>query len=163
MEGVTPDYLSLQRALAEHRVKFIVGGGVCAVLHGASFATFALEVVHSRVRKMFPGFCPRRTTWNACCRAMREQRLRPAREYLISPGRQLLIIRFGPLDILGIIGVDHDYGELLKYSVEYEVSRLHLLVLDLEALIKVEEEVGSEKDWVVLSILRRPLEENLKR
>jgi hypothetical protein len=36
------------QTLADHRVEFIVIGGVCAVLHGAPVTTFDLDVVHSR-------------------------------------------------------------------------------------------------------------------
>lgn len=42
------DFLSILRTLTAHDVEFIVVGGVCGVLQGASLATFDLDVVHNR-------------------------------------------------------------------------------------------------------------------
>jgi hypothetical protein len=41
------DFLAVIRALGEHRVDFIVVGGVAAVLAGAPISTFDLDLVHS--------------------------------------------------------------------------------------------------------------------
>ena len=70
--------------------------------------------------------------------------------------------RFGPLDLLGTIGANHGYEELLRHTVELQVSGLRLRVLDLETLIKVKEETGHEKDKAVLPILRCTLLEKSK-
>ena len=35
MQNTTSDFLEILRALSEHKVDFIVVGGVCTVLHGA--------------------------------------------------------------------------------------------------------------------------------
>jgi len=43
-----PDFLEILKVLSEHKVDFIVVGGVCAVLHGAPVTTFDLDLVHSR-------------------------------------------------------------------------------------------------------------------
>lgn len=48
MQEHTADFLEILRILSKHKVDFIVVGGVCAVLHGAPLATFAIDVVHSR-------------------------------------------------------------------------------------------------------------------
>jgi hypothetical protein len=42
-----PYYIAVLRTLSEHRVDFIVVGGVGAVLQGAPIMTFDLDVVHS--------------------------------------------------------------------------------------------------------------------
>jgi hypothetical protein len=41
------DFLTVLRTLREHGVEFVVVGGVGAVLQGAAFNTFVLEIVHS--------------------------------------------------------------------------------------------------------------------
>jgi predicted nucleotidyltransferase len=71
--------------------------------------------------------------------------------------------RFGPLDILGTIGVGHSYEDLLADTVQLQVSGLRLDILGLERLITVKEETGGDKDKATLPILRRTLEEKLKR
>ena len=42
------DFRQILRTLTEHHVKFIVVGGVSAVLQGVPFSTFDLDVVHAR-------------------------------------------------------------------------------------------------------------------
>ena len=48
MPAPAANYLAILKTLHQHKVKFIIVGGVCAVLHGAPLATFDLDVVHSR-------------------------------------------------------------------------------------------------------------------
>ena len=48
MPNSAPDFLEILRILSDHKVEFIVVGGVCAVLHGAPVATFDLDLVHNR-------------------------------------------------------------------------------------------------------------------
>jgi len=43
-----PDFLEILLVLTKYQVRFIVVGGVSAVLQGAPYTTFDLDVVHSR-------------------------------------------------------------------------------------------------------------------
>ena len=71
--------------------------------------------------------------------------------------------RYGPLDLLGTIGSNLAYEDLVPRSVELDVAEgLRIRVLDLETLIAIKEEVGGEKDLAVLPVLRRTLEEKRK-
>jgi len=68
------------------------------------------------------------------------------------------------LDLLGTIGRDLGYRELLPHSVDLDISEgLRIRVLDLETLIALKEELAGEKDRAALPILRRTLEEKRKR
>jgi predicted nucleotidyltransferase len=74
-----------------------------------------------------------------------------------------LITRYGPLDLLGTIGRDLGYQDLLPHSTEMDIGggvRIH--VLNLEKLIAIKEELAGEKDRAMLPILRRTLEEMRK-
>jgi hypothetical protein len=143
-------------------VEFIVVGGVSAVLHGAPITTYDLDLVHSRTPENISRLLAVLGELDAFYRGRGDQRVRPDAEHLASPGHQLLMTRYGPLDLLGTIGADHDYEDLLKHSVEYELRGIAFRVLDLETLINVKKEAGFEKDRAVLPILRRVLEEKLK-
>lgn len=55
------------------------------------------------------------------------------------------------------------YDDLLKHTVELEVSNLRLYALDLETLIEVRKETISEKEKAIIPILQRTLEEKLKQ
>jgi len=90
---------------------------------------------------------------------MGTRRIRPQASHLSSPGHQLLMTRWGPLDLLGVIGAGLGYDDLLSQTEEMEIEpRAKVRVLNLETLIKIKEELGHEKDKAVLAVLRRTLE-----
>lgn len=158
-----PDFLAILQTLAEHGVGFIVVGGVGAVLQGAPLSTFDLDLVHSRTPENINRLLAALEALDAHYRASAAHQSRPARSHLSSPGHQLLMTRFGPLDLLGAIGKGRGYRELLSQTVELKVSAgLSVRVLNLATLIEIKEEVGHDKDRAVLAILRRTLEEKSK-
>ena len=71
--------------------------------------------------------------------------------------------RAGPLDILGTIGAERGYEDLLPHATELEVAGMRLRVLDLDTLIQVKEETGHPKDKAVLPILRETFLEKRRR
>jgi len=159
MTDSSPDFEALLRILVKHHVDFIVVGGICAVLHGAGIATFDLDVVHSRTPENVERLLVALDALDASYRGQGTRRIRPQASHLSSSGHQLLMTRWGPLDLLGEIGSGLRYDDLLNQTVEMEVEPgVAIRVLNLEALIKVKEELGHEKDKPVLAILRRTLE-----
>ena len=153
-------YLAILQTLSEHDVEFIVVRGVAAVLNGAPVNTFDLDIVHSTDPENVPELLRALDALNARYRLQPERMLRPAITHLASPGHQLLITDFGPLDVLGAIGKGRSFKDLLPNTVQLEVRPdLRVRVLDLDTLIAVKEEVGDEKDAAVLPILRRTLQE----
>jgi hypothetical protein len=159
----TPDFLEILRILLEHEVDFIVVGGVCAVLHGAPVATFDLDLVHSRSKDNLGRLISALEELDAYYREHGDQRLKPGLSHLSSPGHQLLMTKFGPLDLLGTIGIGHSYDDLIKHTVILEVSAFQVHILDLGTLLKVKKETITEKDKTVIPILQRILEEKLKK
>ena len=157
------DYVAILKTLRSHRVDFVVVGGVCAVLHGAPLATFDLDVVHSREPHNLARLMAALEELDVHYRIPGRRDKKPGPSHLASAGHQLLMTRFGPLDLLGTIGQGHDYGQLLHETVELEIGGgLKVRVLSLERLVKTKEETGQEKDKAVLPVLRRLLEERAK-
>jgi hypothetical protein len=151
------------RALHEGGVDFILVGGLAAVLHGAPVNTFDIDIVHSRDKENIARLLAVLDSLDAVARFQPERRLKPAATHLAASGHVNLMTRFGPLDVLGTIGRDLGYEELLPHTVSMDVGDgLMVHVLDLETLIAVKEELGGEKDRAVLPILRRTLEEKKK-
>jgi hypothetical protein len=143
-----------------HEVEFIVVGGVSAVLQGAPIATFDLDLVHSRDSENIERLLRALDSLEAIYRAQPERRIKPSAGHLSSPGHQLLLTRFGPLDLLGMIGSGHRYQDLLAHTVEMKIDdALRIRVLDLETLIQTKEEIAGEKDNAMLPILRQTLKE----
>jgi predicted nucleotidyltransferase len=151
------------RALHNGGVEFILVGGLAGVLNGAPVDTFDIDVVHSRDPANVARLLPVLEAIDAVFRIQPERRLKPNASHLASTGHLNLITRFGPLDLLGTIGRDLGYLELLPHSAELDISEgLRIRVLDLETLIAIKEELAGEKDRAVLPTLRRTLEEKKK-
>jgi hypothetical protein len=83
---------------------------------------------------------------------------------LAGAGHHLPVTRNGPLDVLGEIGLGHDFKEL-EASSEQLVLRggQAIRFLSLEWIIRTKEEVGGPKDLATLDLLRAALAENRKR
>ena len=156
----TSDFALILRALSEHRADFIVVGGVGAVLLGAPVTTFDLDVVHRRDEENLARLVTALDVLEAVYRAQPERRLRPGVDHLRSADHHLLMTRYGPLDLLGAIGRDRTYEDLIGATCEIDMGDgLQVRVLTLDALISVKEETAGEKDLAVLPVLRRTLRE----
>ena len=142
MQNTTSDFLEILRTLSEYKVDFIVVGGVCAVLHGAPMTTFDLDVVHSRSADNLERLLSALHTLDAYYRDRPGQRLQPKLSHLASPGHQLFLTRFGPLDILGTIGNRLSYSDLITGTVQLQLDDLELRMLTLESLIDTKRAAG---------------------
>jgi len=163
MQNTTSDFLGILRTLSEYKVDFIVVGGVCAVLHGAPMTTFDLAVVHSRSADNLERLLSALHTLDAYYRDRPGQRLQPKLSHLASPGHQLFLTRFGPLDILGTIGNKLSYSDLITGTVQLQLDDLELRMLTLESLIDTKRAAGRDKDKAVLALLNQTLKEKRKQ
>ena len=145
-------------------MEFLVVGGVGAVLQSAPVTTFDLDIVHSTEPSNVARLLAALESLDAYYRLQPEKRLRPNETHLSSPGHQLLMTRFGPVDVLGSIGKGRRYADLLAHAVELDVGEgIRVRVLDLETLIASKEETGREKDLAALPLLRSALAESRRR
>lgn len=164
MKGSSPQFLEILRILTRHRVEFIVVGGVSAVLHGAPVTTFDLDVVHARDPDNVARLMSALAELEALCRASPERRLRPTESHLSSPGHQLLLTKFGPLDVLGMIGKSRTWDDLRAHTRSVEIEPgMAVRILDLDTLIAVKEELGDPKDTAMLPVLRQTLKARSER
>jgi hypothetical protein len=156
--------LEILKVLSRHHVDFIIVGGVSAVLHGAPVTTFDLDVVHGRNRENVARLLAALEEMAAVYRAQPGRQLRPGASHLASPGHQLLLTKFGPLDVLGMIGKSRTWEDLRGCARTMEIEPgVEVSVLDLETLIAVKEELSFPKDAAVLPLLRQALKERSKR
>jgi hypothetical protein len=153
------DFYEILRALHEAAADVLLVGGLSAVINGAPTTTFDVDVVHSREPANIARLLPVLESLDAIFRIQPARRLKPAATHLSGKGRINLITRYGPLDLLGTIGDDLGYQDLLPHSTEMDIGggvRIH--VLNLEKLIEIKEELPGEKDRAMLPLLRRTLE-----
>jgi len=155
-----PRFLEILRVLTRRRVDFIIVGGVSAVLHGAPVSTFDLDILHARDPENIARLMSALAELDAVYRISPERRLRPDESHLSGPGHQLLLTKFGPLDVLGMIGKSRTWPELASHTRGMEIEPdVAVRVLDLETLIAVKEELGHPKDVAMLPVLRQTLRE----
>jgi hypothetical protein len=152
--------LSILRVLNKHDVQFIVVGGVAAVLQGVPVSTFDLDVVHSTETTNVKRAIAALAELDAFYRSSPERKLRCTPSHLSSPGHQLLLTRFAPLDMLDTIGRGRDYQTLLPETDEIEITNgWSVQVLSLPSLIAVKKETAGEKDKAMLALLHATLDE----
>ncbi|MGI8742790.1 MAG: hypothetical protein ACR2NN_09510 [Bryobacteraceae bacterium] len=152
------------RILCEREIQFILVGGLAAVLHGAPIQTYDVDVVYA----LEPGNIDRLLkvleASEAIYRIQPERRLRPTRRDLSAGGHLNLLTIYGPVDLLGMIGPNLSFVDLLPRSDEMKVSEeICVRVLNLETIIFTKEYLGSEKDIAVLPLLRQTLREAKKK
>ena len=150
----TPDFLEILRVLAAHDVRFIVVGGMSAVMQGAPYLTYDLDAVHDRSDENIQRLIPALANLRAVYRHKPE--VGPQARALAGQGHQLLATRCGPLDLLGEITGGRAYGDLLPRACPVEVEPgLTIQALGIEALIEEKESLGRDKDRLLLPWLRR--------
>lgn len=158
------DYKKLIPVLVTHQVKFVIIGGVAAVVHGSARLTFDLDVVYARDEE------------NIMCLV---QALKPYSPYLrgVPPGLPFLFDQetvqrglnftlttdLGNLDLLGEVVGGGTYEDLLPHSEEIEVFGVKCLCLGLERLIHIKRAAGRPKDFEAIAELEAILEERQKR
>jgi len=151
------------RALRNAGVDFVLVGGLAAVVNGAPINTFDVDVVHQRTPENIQRILSSLDELEAVYRIQPARKLRPNASHLSSSGHQNLTTRYGPVDLLGTIGEDLSYEDLLPLSSEIDIGEgLRIRVLNLETLIAIKEELGGDKDRAVLPILRQTLAERRK-
>lgn len=155
MAANATDFAAVLAALHRHRVRFLLVGGVAAVIEGAPVATFDLDIVPERSTRNVDRLVAALADLEA--RYRERPALVPAAGALRGAGHHLLMTRHGPLDVLGAIGRERDYRALSPRCRRRVVAGTPVRVLDLETQIEIKEELGFAKDRAVLPLLRAAL------
>jgi len=146
---------ALLSRLEEQKVEFVIIGGVCGVLHGASLVTLDLDI---------------------CCRFSRENLRRIEVAVMdLHPRHRLtanklplkltdelcdrleniyLNTDMGILDCLGEVAGLGDYEQVFQQSIPHSMSYGEFRILSLDALIAAKSAVGREKDLEAIRLLR---------
>jgi hypothetical protein len=154
---------SILELLLQRRVRFVLVGGVAAVIEGVPVSTFDLDIVHERTPANVDRLNAALRELGAYYRERRDLRVAPDAEGLSGVGHHLLLTRFGPVDILGSIGRGRDFAALMKHTRRRKLGHRYVLVLDLETQIAIKEEVGQAKDRAILPVLRETLRMTKRR
>lgn len=147
----------LLETLIRHDVEFVVIGGIAAVLHGSPYTTFDLDVVYDRSDRNLDRLEAALEELDAVLHDPTDRHLRPDRSLLESSGPKLLRTKFGRLDLLGELGADVEWDQVVADSVAMPLKGRDVKVLKLEKIIEIKERVGRDKDRASLPLLRATL------
>ena len=157
---MTNDYRKIIPTLVQGRIKFIVVGGVAAIVHGSARATFDLDVVYSRdpnnIRRLVKVLKP----FSPYLRDVPEGLPFIFDEKTVQKGLNFTLkTELGFLDLLGEIVGGGAYEDLLPFSQEIEVFGVKCLCLGLKRLIHVKRAAGRPKDFEIIAELETILDE----
>ena len=148
-------------ALVRHDVRFIIVGGVAAVLQRVPIATQDFDIVHDRAPDNVMRLLQVLEELGAVYRDD-PRNLTPNESHLLGTGSQLLRTGTLDLDILGTIDQGLTYQDLLVDTELLEVAGHRVRVLTLEKLIAIKQKLGRPKDKFMLVHLLATLEERAR-
>jgi hypothetical protein len=154
-------FLRLIEALTRNDVRFIVVGGVAAVLQRVPVNTQDFDLVHDRAADNVTKLLAVLSELQAVFRDD-PRNLRPNASHLSGPGQLLLQSGNLKFDVLGAIEPGGSYGDLLPASEVLDVGGFAVRVLKLEKLIDIKRGLPRPKDKLMLMQLEAALEERSK-
>ena len=147
------------RVLTRNNVKFIVVGGVAAILQGSPLTTEDVDIV----------YLPSEENITRLARALKEleayyfdpagRHFEPDISRLASMRMHLLKTNCGRVDVLRTVGENLGYRELVEKSRELDIAEFRVRVLGLETIIETKEHADRPKDRYQLLFLRQLLAE----
>jgi len=134
-----PDLGALIEGLTGAGVKFIIVGGLAAVVQGAPVTTMDVDIVHSQSYENISRLLKFLKSVEAVYRRPDDKLIEPDKDDFTGKGHVLLSTRLGPLDILSVIEEGNGYEDLLSHTVAMEFKGRLVRVLSLEKMIDLKE------------------------
>jgi len=148
---------SILEELLRADVRFILVGGLAAVIQGAPVTTFDVDIVYDRSDTNITNLLTVLKSIDAIYRRPDDKVIQPQADDFQRLGHRLFTTRLGPLDVLAFIEEDKLYEDLIEHSVAIEFRGRTLFVLDLEMLIQLKRTSNDPKDKQRLPLLEETL------
>jgi hypothetical protein len=149
------DFRALLERLSSSGVEFTVVGGAAAVLHGASLATYDLDVLipftRENCERLLQAVSPLHPRLS---HTVDKRPLALTADQLAGFKNLYLLTDLGRLDVLGSLPPLPDAGEVLRASKAFDVGGVKVRVISLELLIQVKAAMTRPKDKLVEAELR---------
>jgi predicted nucleotidyltransferase len=157
---VSPNLEKLLPTLVGADVEFIIVGGVAAILHGSTRATYDVDLVYSRNEQNIQRLANVLAPYNPYLRnapvglpfTWEAKTIRNGLDFTLTTD-------LGGIDLLGEVAGGETYQTLLPHSFEVEAFGIRFKCIDLPTLIRIKEAVGRRKDQEAIAELRVLLEE----
>ncbi len=151
------DLSALLEGLLEAGVKFILVGGLAAVVQGAPITTMDVDIVPDRSSENITKLLAFLKKIDALHRRPDDIVIEPKENDFSGKGHALLTTRLGPLDILAVIEEGKAYEDLLDHAVDIEFRDHTIRVLELKRLVELKKTSRDSKDKQRLPVLEETL------
>jgi len=151
------------RVLVQHRVRFVIVGGVAGAIHGSSRATYDIDLVYDRKRDNVERLVSALQPLDPYLRdAPPDLPFRFDVQTVLSGLNFTLTTSLGALDLFGETVGGATYTRLVKHSDEVEVSGVRCLCVDIERLIEMKRASGRPRDFDAIAELKAILDARLR-
>jgi len=151
------DLSAIIEGLTKADVRFILVGGLAAVIQGAPVTTLDVDIVHNRSSENISKLFQFLKSIDAIYRRPDDIIIVPKEEDFSEMGHALFSTCLGPLDVLSFIEQGKTYEDLLEHTVEIKF-RGHLIhVLGIRTLIELKKNSKDSKDKQRLPVLEETL------
>jgi hypothetical protein len=157
------DLSGLLEGLLDAGVKFILVGGLAAVVQGAPVTTIDVDILHERSAENIAKLLTFLKSVGAFHRRPDDRVIEPREDDISGTGHALFVTRLGPLDVLGVIEEGKAYEDLVKDTVEIVFRNRIIRVLDLKRLIELKRISREPKDKQRLPVLEETLRQLKER
>jgi hypothetical protein len=151
------DLSAILEGLLKADIKFILVGGLAAVIQGAPVTTMDVDIVHNRSSENISKLIAFLKSIDATYRRPDGRVITPNEGNISGTGHFLFTTRFGPLDVLAFIEHGRTYEDLLEQTVEIEFKGHIIRVLNLKALVELKRTSRDPKDKQRLIVLEETL------
>ena len=153
------DLSAIIEGLIKADVKFILVGGLAAVVQGAPVTTMDVDIVHSRSSENISKLLTFLSSIDAIYRRLDDKTIEPKGEDFSGMGHSLFSTRLGPLDVLAFIEKGKTYEDLFEHTVAIEFRGHTIRVLDIKMLIELKRTSKDPKDKQRLTVLEETLQQ----
>jgi hypothetical protein len=157
------DLSAIIEGLVKADVKFILVGGLAAVIQGAPITTMDVDIVHSRSSENISNLISFLKSIDAIYRRPDDKMIVPKAQDFSERGHVLLSTCLGPLDVLAYIEEGKTYEDLLRHTIEIRFRGHTIHVLDIKMLMELKKKSNDLKDKQRLPVLEATLRQLRKR
>ena len=149
------DPLRALRTLLDHRVEFVVIGGIAGRLWGSPTVTNDLDVCYRRSPDNLGRLAAALRSIHARLRGVDDDIPFQLDAGTLREGDSFTFVTdAGNLDVLASPGGTQGYEDLLVAALEIDLDDMTVKVCDLEDLIRMKAATGRAKDQIELEVLR---------
>lgn len=138
-------------------VKFILVGGLAAVIQGAPVTTLDVDILHDRSKENTARLYRFLKSIDAIFRRPDDKIIKPTEKEFSGLTHGLFTTLLGPLDVLAVVEEGKTYTDLIEHAIEIQFRGHALHVLDLKTLIALKKASSNPKHQQQLPVLEETL------